>query len=580
MPPLQLGYLKPGIARTSAVLAVTLGLIAASATAATATTFSNTGLVARAQAAPTAPSSNATAFQVNPAHDGEQDDSLKPPLAELWSKPFVAQSYPLIVNGVVYVLESDDLVALNEANGNIVWGPIGVGGLPVGMTEDGGQIFVQVGGVITAYSATTGAQGWSSLMPFQWGFSSYPTAYNGYVYTGGAGSGGTLYAVNEASGAVVWTAQVENGDSSSPAVNNSGVYVDYACNQTYDFNPTTGSSIWHYSGACEGGGGSNTALYGNALFAPGVPFSTGVVLNAKTGGLIAPLDSSTIPPAFSGSTAILNENGTLNAEDLQTRQVVWTFAGDGDLGGNLPVTDAGTVYVASNGNHLYALDAATGGLLGTYSLAAAPSQSLAVGDDVLVVPTSSDVEVFGHTSGAAPAITSAAGATFTTSQTDSFSFTTTGTPAPTVTETGALPSGVNFDNNNPGSAELTGTPAPGTGGVYPITVTASNGVPPNAVQSFTLTVDQPPAFTSPDSAGATVGQPFTFDVTTSGYPSPNLSAKGKLAPGLEASPTGNGDAVISGRPTEAGTYSVNIYALNGVAPSAEQTLTITVAKSS
>ena len=39
------------------------------------------------------------------------------------------------------------------------------------------------------------------------------------------------------------------------------------------------------------------------------------------------------------------------------------------------------------------------------------------------------------------------------------------------------------------------------GGVYHITITASNGVSPNATQSFTLTVDQAPAITSGNPPG-------------------------------------------------------------------------------
>ena len=62
--------------------------------------------------------------------------------------------------------------------------------------------------------------------------------------------------------------------------------------------------------------------------------------------------------------------------------------------------------------------------------------------------------------------------------------TTTGVPAPTFSETGALPSGVTFVDN--GAASLSGTPAAGTGG-YALTITAANGVTPNATQSFTLT---------------------------------------------------------------------------------------------
>ena len=47
-----------------------------------------------------------------------------------------------------------------------------------------------------------------------------------------------------------------------------------------------------------------------------------------------------------------------------------------------------------------------------------------------------------------------------------------------------------FTDNGDGTATLSGTPAAGTGGTYPITITATNGVSPDATQTFTLTVDQ------------------------------------------------------------------------------------------
>ena len=47
-----------------------------------------------------------------------------------------------------------------------------------------------------------------------------------------------------------------------------------------------------------------------------------------------------------------------------------------------------------------------------------------------------------------------------------------------LTETGALPSGVTFIDNGNGTATLAGTPAAGTGGTYPLTITAGNGAPP------------------------------------------------------------------------------------------------------
>ena len=75
--------------------------------------------------------------------------------------------------------------------------------------------------------------------------------------------------------------------------------------------------------------------------------------------------------------------------------------------------------------------------------------------------------------------------------------TTTGFPTSALTETGALPTGVTFVDNGDGTATLAGTPAAGTGGTYPLTITAANGVVPDATQSFTLTVaTQAPAITS------------------------------------------------------------------------------------
>jgi uncharacterized repeat protein (TIGR01451 family) len=62
---------------------------------------------------------------------------------------------------------------------------------------------------------------------------------------------------------------------------------------------------------------------------------------------------------------------------------------------------------------------------------------------------------------------------------------TTGNPSPTVSESGLLPAGVTF---SPATKTLSGTPAAGTVGSYPITFTATNGVPPDATQSFTLVV--------------------------------------------------------------------------------------------
>ena len=92
-----------------------------------------------------------------------------------------------------------------------------------------------------------------------------------------------------------------------------------------------------------------------------------------------------------------------------------------------------------------------------------------------------------HTVGIAPIITSANNTSFTVNSAGTFTVVATGFPAPTFSETGALPGGVTFNST---TGVLSGTPALGSVGSYPITITATNGVGSDATQAFTLTVSK------------------------------------------------------------------------------------------
>jgi nucleoid-associated protein YgaU len=170
-----------------------------------------------------------------------------------------------------------------------------------------------------------------------------------------------------------------------------------------------------------------------------------------------------------------------------------------------------------------------------------------------------------------PAITSADATTFTVGVEGAFTVTATGILTPTLSMTGALPGGVAFDT---ASGLLSGTPADGTGGVYPLVFTATNGVAPDAVQNFTLTVNESPEFTSADTTTFIAGSPHSFSVTASGYPAPALSQTGTLPLGV----TFASDGTLSGTPLESGVFPLTITASNGVAPDAVQSFTLTVEK--
>ena len=177
-----------------------------------------------------------------------------------------------------------------------------------------------------------------------------------------------------------------------------------------------------------------------------------------------------------------------------------------------------------------------------------------------------------------PAVTSANAAHFTMGTSGSFTITTIGYPPAAIAETGGLPSGLTFHDNGDGTATISGAPAAGTGGSYSLSLTANNGISPNATQTLTVNVSQPPAFTSAATATFAIGSADSFTVTTSGVPTVSTIAEsGTLPAGITFTDNANGTATIAGTPTGAGnTYPVTLTAANGVSPNATQNLTIQV----
>jgi len=182
----------------------------------------------------------------------------------------------------------------------------------------------------------------------------------------------------------------------------------------------------------------------------------------------------------------------------------------------------------------------------------------------------------------APAITSATASTFTVGNHGTFTVTTTGTPTSQVTLIGPQPSWLSYVDNTDGSATLSGTPDSGSDASYSFTITAANGVLPNATQAFVLTVTQAPTFTSPPSATFSVNVPGSFIVETRGNPVATLTKTGTLPSGVSFLNNGDGTAKIAGTPAvgSAGNYSVTVTAANGVMPNATQVFTLAVTATS
>ncbi|MCL2662585.1 MAG: putative Ig domain-containing protein [Oscillospiraceae bacterium] len=168
----------------------------------------------------------------------------------------------------------------------------------------------------------------------------------------------------------------------------------------------------------------------------------------------------------------------------------------------------------------------------------------------------------------APTITSANNANVVSGTGGTFQVTSTGTLPFTYSITGAPPD-VSINSTN-GTMTIAGSIPAGT---YTYTVTVSNGILPNAAQTFTLTVTEAPAITSVDNTHVVSGTGGTFQVTATGTAPLTYSISG--APTGVSIDSSSGIITIAETVT-ADTYTYTITARNGILPNAVQSFTLTV----
>ena len=146
-------------------------------------------------------------FQINETHTGSTSvDHLIPPLKVRWTVNLgLGISYPLIADGRVFVSQGTMLYALDATNGAVLWSFALGGNSPfTASCYENGRVFsVNRNGTLRAFDAATGSVIWTTQLPGQSFFTSAPSVYQGVIYLGGSGSGGTVYAVNATSGAVL-----------------------------------------------------------------------------------------------------------------------------------------------------------------------------------------------------------------------------------------------------------------------------------------------------------------------------------------------------------------------------------------
>jgi outer membrane protein assembly factor BamB len=305
----------------------------------------------------------ATAYHVNPQHNGFSRARFLPPLRRLWARDLGGTvSYPLIARGKVFVSVRQDsgnrFLALDKRDGSTLWSrslePLHV----ANATYGGGSIFLTTSqGVLVALDADTGRRHWSTNLYREgsvYTFGMPPTAANSRVFVSAGGVGGTIFSVSQNTGRVQWSAKTI-GASSSPTVAGNRLFVSYIGPQTYGFEADSGNRLWWLRSTVHGGGSSTAAYARGRVYASE---STGLVLAGRSGRIRDAYVSRSLP-AIHGNTALFLENRTLHAVERTTHSHRWFFRGDGHLVTS-PVIVKGYAYIGSTQGRLFGLSLATG----------------------------------------------------------------------------------------------------------------------------------------------------------------------------------------------------------------------------
>jgi outer membrane protein assembly factor BamB len=425
-------------------------------------------------------------------------------------------SYPVVVNGVVYVTTQSDPVvyAIDLGTGQILWHKwLGAGALAP--AYDGGQLYVgNTNGQVWAFNPSNGAIIWTQSLDSSGNsagtFQSPPTAYGGQVYLS---SSSATYALNETTGATVWIA---SGGGPTPAVDSAGVYDNPGCSQEY--NPSNGLVIWTAASR------DCFNFTASALGDGKVIASDYTILEASNGYELGTIQYETGPgtPAVTGGVLYTSTyNSGLEAiGDDGVGSVLWTFSPASGYLATPPVVAGNVVYVGSSSGEVYALDAATGAQIwsqavdDTLSWSTGPDPSgLAVADQALVVPSDNALTVFSDSSSSVESTTS----------------TLSSDPSSpdygqqiTVTDTVAGSDGgghVDFESNGASLSGCAAVPLTASSGGY--TATCAIGAPPVGSEKVIAYYSADAGYTS---AVADLDVPVATDPTTTTLTAPASSA--------------------------------------------------------
>ncbi len=317
----------------------------------------------------------------------------------MWSLPTttLTSSSPAIVDGTVFIASYDgNVYAIDEYAGVQKWlfstgqfilaSPAVSNGLVYITTAcptSGGQPFSCTGGSVYALDEATGSVVWQKLEPVP--ISSSPLVADGRVFYGIIALGnGRVLARFAMSGNLNWTAYLSDAVEVPPSVDNGRVFVGQIDGAIVALNETNGAQLWRVvpSGAVTF---QTAPAVGYGMVFTGSISRGLVALNENTGATVwtfATGGSNTTSVALSGGRVYFGTGrGIVYSLNATTGVLMWSRTTGGAVASS-PALALGskTLFVGSNDHYLYALNVTTGAVLWRYLTGSSVASSPAVAD--------------------------------------------------------------------------------------------------------------------------------------------------------------------------------------------------------
>ena len=259
---------------------------------------------------------------------------------------------------------------------------------------DGMLFTTTLDGYIRARDAFTGDLLWQKRFGDRGMYTGTPTVVDGVVYTTFYeepvnGAGGTVYALDELTGDVIWSVGPETGIDFNARIamaDADGMVFGAAWSgEIFAMNASTGAIEWTYqTGPFPFGG---IVVDGGQVFIGTVNNPRIISLDESTGSLLweraVDADVTSAPMVSAGCVYVGTYGGTLYCLDEQSGSVVWQVGGFGGFFYSTPAFDGAYLYFSTKSGMCYAVDAFDGSRLWSVSISYTVYGSLAFANGYL-----------------------------------------------------------------------------------------------------------------------------------------------------------------------------------------------------